>query len=293
MLFDPDTLRKLERLSLAVAQARAGALKGERRSTRRGTSIEFADYRDYARGDDLRRVDWNVYARLERPFVKILEEQEDLAVHVLVDESRSMAFGAGADNKFDYARRLAAALGYIALAAGDRLTAAAVQGASVAGQYGPARGRGHALRLLRFLEARASGGQTDLDGALDHYARTAGRPGLLLLISDLFSPQGCQAGLKAARGRGFEVAVLHVLAPDEIDPPVAGDLRLVDVETGAAQEVSLNAGLLDLYRRRLQAWQDELGAFCLRYAISYVPVTTALAWDQLVLHQLRRRGLIH
>src|SRR5215813_1359907 len=133
-LFDEKTLRKLERLTLVATRVRAGVTKGERRSTKRGTSIEFADYRDYTRGDDLRRVDWNVYARLERPYIKLLEEEEDLAVHVLLDASRSMDYGAAFDptqesrNKFHYAQRLAAALGYVALAAGDRLTLAALRG---------------------------------------------------------------------------------------------------------------------------------------------------------------------
>src|SRR4026207_2477449 len=101
-LFDEKTLRKLERLTLVARRARAGRMKGERRSTKRGTSIEFADYRNYARGDDLRRVDWNVFARLDRPFIKLLEEEEDLAVHVLLDASRSMDYGADAQHKFGY-----------------------------------------------------------------------------------------------------------------------------------------------------------------------------------------------
>src|SRR5216684_6021632 len=107
-LFDEKTLRKLERLELIARRVRAGVMKGERRSNKRGTSIEFADYRDYTRGDDLRRVDWNVYARLERPYIKLLEEEEDLAVHVLLDASRSMDYGTTSEkeaeswNKFGY-----------------------------------------------------------------------------------------------------------------------------------------------------------------------------------------------
>ncbi|MBP7690846.1 MAG: DUF58 domain-containing protein [Anaerolineales bacterium] len=291
-LFSETTLRKLDRLALAAAQVRAGVLKGERRSTKRGTSVEFADYRDYTRGDDLRRVDWNVYARLERPFIKLLEEEEDLAVHVVVDESRSMDFGADDQHKFTYARRLAAALGYIALAAGDRLSLVTVRGGAPAAQYGPARGRGHALRLINFLEGRQPAGETVLDAALRQYALTARRPGLLLLISDLFSPAGYQAGLAGLQGRGYEVAVLHLLAPEELDPPLAGDLRLVDIETGAAQDVTLDGGLRDLYRRRVQTWRDEIEAHCLKRRITYVPVSTAVPWDELVLYQLRQRGLI-
>jgi uncharacterized protein (DUF58 family) len=291
-LFDESTLRKLDRLSLVASRVRAGQIKGERRSTKRGTSIEFADYRDYTRGDDLRRVDWNVYARLERPFVKLLEEEEDLAVHILVDTSRSMDYGEGEQHKFTYAQRLGAALGYIALSAGDRLTVAALNGGAPGAQFGPARGQGHALRLLRYLESLAPAGATHPDAALRNYALGARRPGLLLLLSDLFSPAGYQAGLGQLQGRGHEVAVLHVLAPDELDPPLAGDLRLIDSETGNPQDVSLDGGLRELYRRRVLAWRDEIAAYCLKRGMHYVPITTATEWDKLLLQQLRRQGMV-
>jgi uncharacterized protein (DUF58 family) len=290
--FDEKTLRRLDRLALVASQVRAGQIKGERRSTKRGTSIEFADYRDYVRGDDLRRVDWNVYARLERPFIKLLEEEEDLAVHLLLDASRSMDYGAEDQNKLCYAQRLAAALAYIALAAGDRVTLTVLRGADVAGQFGPARGRGHTLRLLQFLEELDADGMTALDAALRNYALAARRPGLAFLLSDLFSRAGYRDGLSQLQGRGYEVSVLHLLAPEEIDPPLAGDLRLIDAETGDGQDVTLDGGLRDLYRRRVAAWRDEIEAHCLKRRVNYVPVTTDLAWDELVLYHLRRRGLI-
>ncbi len=287
-----------------ASQVRAGTIKGERRSTKRGTSIEFADYRDYARGDDLRRVDWNVYARLERPFVKLLEEEEDLAVHLLLDISRSMDFGApagsdaGADgraaaqHKLRYAQRVAAALGYIALGAGDRLTVALLRDQGQTAQFGPVRGRGNALRLLRFLEDAQPGGSTDLDAALQAYALGTRRAGLLFLLSDLFSPAGYRQGLSQAQGRGYEVSVLHLLAPDELDPPLAGDLRLIDAETAQPQDVSLDGSLRELYRRRVAAWRDEIEAYCLKRGIHYVPVVTSTEWDELVLYHLRQKHLV-
>ncbi len=302
-LFDEQTLRKLDRLALVAAQVRAGQIKGERRSTKRGTSIEFADYRDYTRGDDLRRVDWNVFARLERPYIKLLEEEEDLAVHMLVDTSRSMDYGDGGAspgdgsaaaelNKFRYAQRLTAALAYVALAAGDRLTVSALRDEGPAAQFGPARGRAHTLRLLQFLEALKPGGATHLDVALRQYALGTRRAGLLFLVSDLFSPAGYVNGLSQLQGRGYEVAVLHLLAPDELDPPLAGDLRLIDAETGAPQDVTLDGSLRELYRRRVNGWRDEIEGYCLKRKIHFVPVTTDLPWDELVLFHLRQRGLV-
>jgi uncharacterized protein (DUF58 family) len=222
----------------------------------------------------------------------LLEEEEDLAVHVLVDASRSMGYGEAEAHKFRYAQRLAAALGYIALAAGDRLSVTILQGAQTVAQFGPARGRGFTLRLLKFLEEQQPDGVTEISDALRTYALTSKRPGLAFLISDLFSPDGYEGGLAQLQGRGYEAALLHILAPEEMDPPLAGDLRLIDAETGAPQDISLDGGLRDLYRRRVRTWRDEIEAHCLKRRVHYVPVTTDSAWDELVLYQLRRRGLV-
>ena len=276
MILDETLLRKLEQLSLVARRVRVGQTAGERRSTRRGTSVEFADYRDYAQGDDLRRVDWNIYARLERPFVKLFEEEEDLAVHILLDGSGSMDWGGEGDggtggqgdgeNKWTYARWLAAALGYVALVSGDRLTVtnlnspSAIRHSSFAirhSPFGPVRGRGHTLRLFEWLERLDTEGTTDLNASLRAYAISGGRAGLVVLISDLFSPAGCIDGVTALAARGHEVAVIHTLSPDEVEPPLGGDLRLLDVETGDPQEVTIDGGMRALYRRRLAAWRDE------------------------------------
>ena len=263
-LFDDKFLRKIGRLSLVVHKRRSGQLKGERRSTKRGTSVEFADYRDYVKGDDLRRVDWNIYARLERPFVKLFEEEEDLSVHVLLDASRSMDWGGEGStspiNKWIYARRVAAALGYIALSSGDRLTITFLQetnNGSRPPRFGPTRSKGQTLTLLHFLGEQAAAGTTDLNRTLHDYALTARRPGLAILISDLFSPGGYQEGLSALLAHGYEGMLLHILTPEEVNPPLIGDLKLVDVESGYAQEVTIDAGMHGLYTRRLAAWQDE------------------------------------
>ena len=290
-LFDETTLRRLEQLSLVANQVRVGVLKGDRRSRKRGSSIEFADYRDYTQGDDLRRLDWNVFARLERPFIKLLEEEEDLAVHLLLDASGSMDWPADdALNKFRYARRLAGALGHIALSANDRLNVACV-GARPAG-WGPFRGAPQSLRLFQFLEAAQAGGPTDLNLALRDYALRARRPGLLLLLSDLLAPGGYQAGVGAAQARGYEVALLHILSPDEVDPPPAGEVKLRDVETGAEAEISLDPAMAALYRQRLVTWQAEIAAWSRRRGAHYIPIVTDLPWDQLVWRTLREGGVV-
>ncbi|HET9913162.1 MAG TPA: DUF58 domain-containing protein [Anaerolineales bacterium] len=292
MLFDESTLRKLNQLTLVASRVRAGAIKGERRSSRRGSSVEFADYRDYTPGDDLRHLDWNIYARLERPFIKLFEEEEDLAVHVLVDGSQSMDWGEGDEHKFNYARRLAAGLGAVALASGDVLTIGLLQGGKVAAEFGPSRGQGALPRLFGFLDGLEPGGETDLNSSLREYSITPRRPGLLILISDLLTSTGYETGVRRLLGRGHESALVHILSPDELDPPMAGDLQLVDSETNHAQDVSLDGGLRAQYRARAQAWIQATQLDCRKQGIRYLDVTTSLPWDQMLLLEMRQAGIV-
>jgi uncharacterized protein (DUF58 family) len=293
LIFDEATLRKLEQLSLVASRVRVGLMKGERRSRKKGSSIEFADYREYSPGDDLRRLDWNVFARLERPFIKLLEEEEDLAVHILVDASASMNWpdSGGEANKFQYAIRLAGALGYIALVTGDRVAVTWLTSHGNRG-WGPYRGRQNALPMFQYLEAGEAIGITSLDVATRDYALRARGPGLLILISDLFSPSGFTNGLNALLGRGYEVAIVQLLSADESNPPLGGDVKLVDVETGAGAELTLDVSTINLYKQRLREWQSEIAKYAANHGINYVPVTTDLPWDKLVLQSLRARDIV-
>lgn len=291
-LFDEATLRKLEQLTLVAERVRVGVMKGDRRSTKRGTSIEFADYRNYVKGDDLRRLDWNVYARLERPFIKLLEEEEDLSVHLLIDTSASMDWPDNeAINKLHYALRLAGALGHIGLTTGDLVTATLLNSQNEQ-RWGPFRGQQNSLRLLQFLANCRATGITDLNLSLRHYALRSGRPGLLFILSDLLSPNGYQDGLHALQARGYEVGLIHILSPDEVEPPVSGDLKLVDIETGADAEITLDATTLNLYRERLHQWQADIANYCANRHIHYIPLTTDLPWEKLVMQTLPIKGIV-
>jgi uncharacterized protein (DUF58 family) len=294
MLFDETSLRKLQQLTLVTSRVRAGALRGERRSLKRGAGLEFADFRDYVPGDDLRRLDWNVYARLDRPYIKLREEEEDLAVHILVDASKSMDWGEDAQHKFNFTLHLAAGLGSIGLDTGDRVTVSTLKTSEALRETSEVslRGQQYVMHLLRFLEAQQATGVTDLEAAVRRYLVRPRRPGLVILISDLLSPTGYQAALKLLQQRGHEVAIVHVMSPDEVDPPLAGDLKLIDVETGMAQEVSLDSGLRAAYRERVQAWRTEAQAFCRARGVRYLTVQTDRAWDEVVVYDMRKAGMV-
>lgn len=298
LLLPEAVRRKLDPLMLVANRVRAGAMKGERRSVKRGTSIEFADYRNYAPGDDLRKLDWNVYARLEKPYIKLLEDEEDLAVHLLVDISASMDWpsadtesGHSSHNKLHYAQRLFASLAYISLTSGDRLMLAGLSDAGPQ-QMGPTRGRAQVVAMLRFVRNLQAGGVADLNTQLRAYALRERRPGLLFVISDFFSPTGYVEGLNRLLSKGHEVVLIHVLSPDEMQPPLAGDLRLVDVETDTAQAVTIDATMRAVYQQRLEQWLGDIQRDCGRKGVHYVLAQTDTPFEKVILFNLRRMGLV-
>ncbi len=286
--FDEAFLRRLEQLELASRRLTAGRMKGERRSVRRGQSVEFADYRNYAAGDDLRQLDWNAYARLEKLFVKLFVEEEDVTVHVLVDASRSMDYGE--PNKLDAARRAAAALAYLGLASMDRVSVAFL-GDGRADGLRPLRGKRRTLELFRFLSEPRGERLTGLAAAARDYVSRIRGSGPLILISDLMDP-GYLDALRDLAGTRSQLSVLHLLAPDELDPEVPADARLVDNETGQGIEVSGDDDLVERYRARLAEWQAEIGSFVARRGGAYVVVRSDHDLADLLFDVLRRRRVV-
>jgi len=288
-LLDAAFLRRLDTLALRSRRLARGVLRGERRSPRLGRGVEFADYRSYQIGDDFRYVDWNIYSRLDRLFIKLFSEEEDINVHLFVDTSRSMGWGTPA--KLAYAARLAAAVGYVGLRTLDRVGAVAFADA-VQAALPLQRGRGHALRLFDFLGRLEAGGASDLGAALREYVYRTRRRGLLILISDLWLPGGYEDGLKLARYHRFEPFVLHVVSEDELQPPVRGEARLVDVESAAGVEVTVDGHALEAYTRARDAYFAGVEQFCLRQQIDYLRTATSVPFEDLVLRYLRIGGLL-
>ncbi len=288
-VFDEGFLRQLERLGVLMKQPVRGGLKGGRRSVKRGQSVEFADYRDYALGDDLRQLDWNVYARLEKLFVKLFIEEEDVTITFLLDASPSMAFGR--PQKLLFAKRAAAALGYIALSGEDRVVLATLTGRTARRQSG-LRGSGRVFRLLANLSGiRPAEGPTDLVASARHAAALLRGRGVIVLISDLLDP-GADRVIRELAATGSELIVLHALSPEELDPQLEGDLKLVDSESGERIDVTVDLATIDDYKARLAAWQEGLADLAAKRRASYVPLSTDTPLADLVFAELRRRRVV-
>ena len=283
-LLSADFLVQLERLTLLSRRSFRGRVKGERRSPRKGISVEFSDYRQYGVGDDLRYVDWNVYARLDRLYLKLFVDEEDLCLHLLVDASASMGFGA--PSKLDYSARLAGALGFVGLVGLERVGVGVVRDRMAEG-FNPARGRSQAIPLMDFLGRLRPGGTTSLNEGLAAYALRAREAGLAVLISDLMDPSGYERGLKALLERRFDVHVIHVLAADEMNPGFGGDLRLLDSETDELRDLTLDGEALRGYHERLRVFLDRAEQFCRGNEITYHRVVTETPVEEFMLRQLK------
>jgi len=288
-LLDPDFMARLEQLDVVSRKIFAGKMKGERRSKRKGQSVEFADYRNYVVGDDLRFLDWNIYGRLERLFIKLFFEEEDLHVNVLLDMSKSMDFGEPA--KSLYARRVAAAIAYVGLVNYNRVTLSAFSD-----RFGPqlagVRGRRLIHQVLDYLAGLQADGVGNMADACRQFAIRHPQRGVVLLLSDFMDKGGYEAGLRYLIGRHYDLYVIQMLSPEEIDPPLAGDLRLRDVEDDDVAEITVSRALLNRYKQNLNAYCAGLREFCTRRGATYLFTSTAVPFDQLVLNYLRRRGLL-
>ncbi|HSE93155.1 MAG TPA: DUF58 domain-containing protein [Methylomirabilota bacterium] len=286
-VFTSDFLAQLERLSLASRRAFRGRVKGERRSPRKGQSVEFSDYRPYGIGDDLRYVDWNIYGRLDRLHVKLFVDEEDLCLHLIVDASASMGFGR--PTKLAYATRLAAAVGFVGLVNLERVGVGVLR-EKVSEGWPPVRGRNQFVKMVDFLSAVRSGGATSLNEGLANYAMRSREPGVAVIVSDLLDPAGFETGIRALLERRFEVHVVHLLAAEELNPAMTGDLRLHDSETGEVRELSVDAEALRAYRQRLQHFLERAEAFCRGQEVGYRRASTDVPVEEFVLAQLR--GLV-
>lgn len=292
-LISPDLMKRLEQLQLLARRRSKSTAKGERRSGARGQSVEFADYRTYVPGDDLRRIDWNLFGRLDRLFLKLYEEEREIPVTIYLDSSESMSFGRV--SKFDFARQVAAAVGYVALCGFDRVTVEpfplADDQAGLVGELRAVRGRRSAMRFFDNLNRLKAGGMADFNQALRLGAMKHRAQGVIVVLSDFLDPAGYEDALKSLASRGSEVHAVQILAPEELEPSSYGDLRVIDSETGAEQEVTFGKYRLKSYRATVQNYCRRLQEYCRARGIRYQLAQSDTPIDDLLLKAMRTGGM--
>lgn len=299
-LLSPAMLQRLERLELVSRKIFRGRMKGERISRRKGQSVEFADFRNYVPGDDLRLIDWNLYARLDQLFLKLFQEEEDLHFYALIDSSASMNFGT--PNKLRVAKQLAAALGYIGLCRGDRVS---VQELGPNGRNSPVvRSRNSLWKMLKYLESVQSpkavqsteehvvGENVSLHDGVKDFVTRGMTSGVVVLITDLMDKSGYESALRMLIGRQMDVFVLQVLSQEELEPPLRGDRRLIDVEDGDAAEITVNQYVLDRYQETLKSFLQQARQYCAKRSIMHVLVPTDTPIETVMTKYLRSRGIV-
>jgi uncharacterized protein (DUF58 family) len=283
--FNAEFLKKLQRLHLIAKRLSLAGAKGEHPSSRKGFSLEFSDYRNYQHGDDLRYVDWNVYRRLDRLLLKVFTAEEELNVYLLIDTSRSMAEGQAP--KIDYAKKVAAALGYVGLKNLDR-----VGGASFSSVlHAPltlGRGRKQILNLFNFLANLSCGGTTNIAAAIHSFTRLFPHAGLVVIVSDLFDPAGWRSGIEELAKKKYQLLVIHVVDEGEINPACFGDVALNDVENGRERRFFLDDPLIRRFQEELNNYFQEIEAVCAGRHIDYLRTSTLVPFDEFVLHALRQ-----
>ncbi len=305
-LLTPELVSRLGQLDISSRRVFTGKLKGERRSKRRGQSVEFADHRQYVYGDDLRYIDWNIFGRLDRLFLKLFMEEEDLSLHIVIDCSASA--DCGEPNKFLFMQRLATSLGFIGLvnlnrvavtAIGERviegdsgLDLAAAETTGVMSNLRDLRGKRRLTDLVRYMCTLEPVGSTQFTDACKRVAITRRGKGVMIILSDFFYKEGYETGLRMLKGHGYDLFAIQVLSPQEMEPNIGGDLRLKDVEDGDAAEVTISAPLLKKYKQILNAYCNRLHEFCAQRDIVHMTVKTDMEMDVLVMEYLRRRGLL-
>lgn len=306
-LLDSKLIAQIEPLDLTSRKIFAGKLLGERRSKKRGQSVEFADHRPYVVGDDLRRIDWNIFGRLDRLFLKLFLEEEDLSLHLVLDASESS--DTGEPNKFLFMQRAAMALGYIGLVNLNRVSATVIGGRIVNAAEPEAEGVSavtHALKdlrgrrrthdLARFLCALRPGPAPDFAEACKRIALSRRGKGVMLVFSDFLLKEGYETGLKLLVGKGYDLILVQVLSPQEVDPAgpggITGDLRLKDIEDADLTEITISAPLLKRYKQNLAAYCNQLRDFAARREIAVMTMPSDTPIDKLVLESLRKRGVL-
>lgn len=288
-MLSPEFLTQLQHFRIHCQKPFRGKFRGERRSQNRGTGLEFADYRLYRHGDDLRYLDWNAYARLEKLFIKLFQADEELPVSILIDTSQSMTYGE--PTKLDYAKQLTAALGYIALANSDRVTLYTISdrlSPTIQSLYG----KSQYLRFQKALTTIDAGGTTQLTTCLKQLAIFQPQPSVVIVLSDYLDSEGYIDGINSLIGRGYALTLIHIQCSEDIEPPPTGDWRLEDAETGETKEITINEETIAQYYDRQREFCENIQRFCTERGIGYDRISTDISIESVIVENLQHAGFI-
>ena len=288
-MLDPGFMARLDALDVLSRKILQGKMQGERRSKRRGQSVEFADHRPYVAQDDIRFIDWNIYGRLDQLFLKLFLEEQDLTLNIAVDTSGSM--GLGDPSKGRFAKKLAAALAYVGMVNNNRVTLS-VFGDGIRARLANMRGRNHLPDMADLLLQTDTEGHSDFDKACRQLSTGGTTSGITIVISDFLLKEGFEDGLRKLIGNRSDLYAIQLLSPQELSPAISGDLKLVDVEDADVSEVTLSGALLDYYKRSLTAYCNQLKDFCTRRGARYALVNSGDSVENLVLTYMRNHGLL-
>jgi uncharacterized protein (DUF58 family) len=287
--FDPDFLKKLERLALHSSKLIQGGIGGNRRSRAKGSAIEFSDFREYTLGDDYRSIDWNAYARFERLFIKLYMEEREANVTIFLDTSSSMDYGE--PSKGILAKQLAAVFAYIALANYDRVGIAALTD-TISDQLPYFSGKPGFAKALEFLERLPFDGGTSLNQSIPAYTPLHGRKGISIILSDFLDRNGYLQAFQYLKYQEQDITAVQILSPEELDPELSGALRLIDSESGETVEVEMTPHTLHLYQKTLHSHLEGLKKICSNMDIACLQVSSAISMEQLVFETLQQAGMI-
>ncbi|MCG9129648.1 DUF58 domain-containing protein [Candidatus Poribacteria bacterium] len=288
-MLTPNYLNKLDQLRIQSRKTYSGKYRGERRSKNRGTGIEFTDYRHYEPGDDLRYLDWNVYARLEKPFIKLFQADEELSVSILIDISQSMSFGQ--PSKLEYAKLIASVLGYITLTNTDRVSVYTLSD-QLSKVVPSIYGKSQFICIERALSPIQAQGLTNLNVCLKHLSNFQPKVGVVVIVSDFLDSNGYTEGISTLLGRGFTVSLIHLQSREEIELLPPGDWQIEDSESGEKKEITINDDTFDFFQEEMESFRNTLKIFCKQNAINYLNLSTQMEIESVIIEDLLRTGVV-
>ena len=285
-LFDDEFLKKLEYLNLVANHMIPGHLHGEHRAKKKTDSgIEFADYRQYVSGEDTKNVDWRTYLRTDKLILRIFEEDGDLPIYIFFDASGSMDYGAPA--KFDYARKISAALCYVGLLNQDRVNLVGFAD-GITQELSARRGKHQVWHAFRFLESVEARGTTSMEKAFKGFFSSSRRRGLVVVVSDFLDEEGFSRAFDMLRYFRQDLFAVHVHTPEEARPDLPDEVLLEDAEFGTSQRVRITPALLEAYANQFEEHCEEVGAYCRKHGWGYLRTTTDVPFEDLILQVFRQ-----